>query len=143
MSSSRIRVALIALALSTSSAFFAMAGHGEKPRAQNTVAAPARAHIAVSPVVVEHTTTRIVASTFDPAKAWVDLGCIGCHGDDGVYSDEIAGALGKPLDQVGRWIRNAPTIKPGTEMPYFASRIDETNSVALARWVQELAAHRK
>jgi len=143
MSSSRIRVALVALALSTSSAFFAMAGHGEKPRAQVTVATAARARIAVSPAAHEHPATRIVASTFDPAKAWVDLGCIGCHGEDGVYSDEIAGALGKPVDQVARWIRNAPTIKPGTEMPYFAPRIDEPNSVALARWVQDLAAHRK
>ena len=143
MSSSRIHVALVALALSTSSAFFAMAGRGEKARAQVIVAASASEHIAVSPAAPEHPAMHIVASTFDPAKAWVDLGCIGCHGDDGVYSDEITGALGKPVDQVARWIRNAPTIKPGTEMPYFAPRIDEPNSVALARWVQDLASHRK
>ena len=133
MSNSRIHLALVPLALSMSLALSAIAGHGEKPRAR----------VAVSPDSHAHPSTHIVASTFDPGRAWVDLGCIGCHGDDGVYSDEIAGALGKPVDQVAHWIRNAPATKPGTEMPDFAARIDEPNSVVLARWVQDLAAHRK
>src|SRR6185503_15728127 len=71
---------------------------------------------------------------FDPAKAFDDLGCSGCHGDDGIYRDEIKGALGKPVDQVARWIRNAPSIKPDTDMPNFENVIDAQNSVALAGW---------
>ena len=78
---------------------------------------------------------------FDPATAWTELGCVGCHGDDGVYRDEVKGALGKPVDQVARWIRNAPSIKPGTEMPCFEARIDTPRSEALAAWVLDRAAH--
>jgi len=78
---------------------------------------------------------------FDPATAWTELGCVGCHGDDGVYRDEVKGALGKPVDQVARWIRNAPSIKPGTEMPCFEAIIDAPRSVALAAWVLDRAAH--
>jgi mono/diheme cytochrome c family protein len=78
---------------------------------------------------------------FDPAKAFVDLGCSGCHGDDGIYRDEIKGALGKPVDQVGRWIRNAPSIKSDTDMPNFENVIDTPHSEALAHWVMDRAAH--
>jgi mono/diheme cytochrome c family protein len=78
---------------------------------------------------------------FDAAKAFNDLGCSGCHGDDGIYRDEIKGALGKPVDQVARWIRNAPSIKPDTDMPNFENVIDTQNSVALAGWVMDRAAH--
>ena len=143
MSSSRIHLALVAVAVSTSSAITAMADHGTKPRAKLAVAAPARTKGAVTPDAPSRSTTHIVASTFDPAKAWVDLGCIGCHGDDGVYTDEIKGAIGKPVDQVARWIRNAPRIKPGTDMPDFAPSIAETTSVLLAGWGQDLASQRK
>jgi len=80
---------------------------------------------------------------FDAAKAFVDLGCVGCHGDEGIYRDEIKGAIGKPVDQVGRWIRNAPSIKPNTDMPNFENVIDQPNSEALAAWVLNLAARRE
>jgi len=42
---------------------------------------------------------------------------------------------------VGRWIRNAPSIKPDTDMPNFESVIDVPHSEALARWVMDRAAH--
>jgi mono/diheme cytochrome c family protein len=143
MSSSRIHLALVAVAVSSTWAITAMADHGTKPRAKLAVAAPARTQGAVTPDAPARAATHIVVSTFDPAKAWVDLGCVGCHGDDGVYTDEIKGAIGKPVDQVARWIRNAPRINPGTDMPDFAPRIDETDSVLLAGWVQDLASQRK
>jgi mono/diheme cytochrome c family protein len=82
-----------------------------------------------------------ILSSFDPAKAFVSLGCSGCHGDDGIYRDEIKGAIGKPVDQVARWIRNAPSIKPDTDMPNFEKLIDVPNSVALAGWVMDRAGH--
>lgn len=81
------------------------------------------------------------AKIFDAAKAFNELGCVGCHGDDGIYRDEIKGAIGKPVDQVARWIRNAPSIKPDTDMPSFATAIDEPDSVVLAAWMQDRAAH--
>jgi mono/diheme cytochrome c family protein len=87
------------------------------------------------------TAAALPTPAFDPAKAFNDLGCSGCHGDDGIYRDEIKGALGKPVDQVGRWIRNAPSIKPDTDMPNFENVIDAPNSVALAGWVMDRAAH--
>jgi len=77
---------------------------------------------------------------FDAAKGFVTFGCSGCHGDDGIYRDEIKGALGKPVDQVARWIRNAPSIKPGTDMPSFDGIVDGPASLALAKWVQHRAA---
>ena len=143
LSSARLHLALVAVAVSTTSAITAMADYGATPRAKVAVATAAHAKGTVAVDAPARAATDIVASTFDPAKAWVDLGCIGCHGDDGVYTDEIKGALGKPVDQVARWIRNAPRIKPGTDMPDFAPSIDETNSVLLARWVQDLASQRK
>ena len=82
-----------------------------------------------------------VAPSFDPAKAFNELGCSGCHGDDGIYRDEIKGAIGKPVDQVARWIRNAPSIKSDTEMPNFEKVIDVPSSIALAGWVADRAAH--
>jgi mono/diheme cytochrome c family protein len=85
--------------------------------------------------------TQLPAPAFDAAKAFNDLGCSGCHGDDGIYRDEIKGAIGKPVDQVARWIRNAPSIKPETDMPNFENVIDAPNSVALASWVMDRAAH--
>jgi mono/diheme cytochrome c family protein len=78
---------------------------------------------------------------FDPSHAFVDLGCVGCHGDDGVYRDEIKGALGKPVEQVARWIRNAPSIDPHTEMPSFQNAIDVPDSLVLAAFMQNRAAH--
>jgi mono/diheme cytochrome c family protein len=81
------------------------------------------------------------APAFDAAKAFVNLGCSDCHGDDGVYRDEIKGSIGKPVDAVARWIRNAPSIKPGTDMPSFQGQIDEQSSIELAKWMQNRAEH--
>jgi len=71
---------------------------------------------------------------------WDGLGCSGCHGDSGYYREKIKGAVGKPVDQVARWIRNAPSVKPDTQMPNFVNMIDPPESVALAEWVLKRAA---
>jgi hypothetical protein len=122
---------LVALALSSSTTISAMARH------TNTDSGPA-----VRPEKAPRHATVAAAPAYDPARAWVDLGCIGCHGEDGIYRDEIQGGLGKPVEAVARWIRNAPSIKPQTDMPNFEGRIDGRDSVALARWVLDLAAQR-
>jgi len=76
----------------------------------------------------------------DPSALWDRLGCAGCHGENGPYRSEIRGALGKPVDSVARWIRNAPSIKPDTMMPSFDGKIGEADSRALAEWVQARVA---
>ena len=105
-------------------------------------AVPARAVVVNAPVrhvaAVKRAPSR---PAFDAGRAFVDLGCSGCHGDDGIYKDEIKGALGKRPEDVARWIRNAPSIKPDTDMPSFDGKIDEAGSLVLARWMQERAAH--
>jgi mono/diheme cytochrome c family protein len=78
---------------------------------------------------------QLSAEGFTPEQAWSSLGCVGCHGDDGIFREEILGALGKPVEQVARWIKNAPSIDPDTDMPSFDDVIDEPESVLLARWV--------
>jgi mono/diheme cytochrome c family protein len=136
------RMALrVALALSTSTTISAIAFHASGTSAPAARHDPAPDQRTVVLPDVPQTKTK-APPAFDPARAWVDLGCIGCHGDDGIYRDEIRGGLGKPVDAVARWIRNAPSIKPHTDMPRFEDRIDEADSVALARWVLELAARR-
>lgn len=75
----------------------------------------------------------------EPSVLWNQLGCTGCHGDNGVYRDEITGAIGKPVDAVARWIQDAPSIKPDTMMPSFKGAITEADARELAAWVQERA----
>lgn len=115
------------------------AGRGLSKTGERT--APPKAHR--PPVATLPAPAPVVPATppFDPSKAFVDFGCSGCHGDDGIYRDEIKGAIGKPVDQVARWIRNAPSIRPGTDMPSFETVIDESKSIALAGWVMDRATH--
>ena len=114
-----------------------VAGGGLVRAAERQVAPKPRVVATARPA---HEAAPLAAPAFDAAKAFNDLGCSGCHGDDGIYKDEIKGAIGKPVDQVARWIRNAPSIKPDTDMPNFEHVIDEPNSVALAAWVMDRAA---
>jgi mono/diheme cytochrome c family protein len=83
----------------------------------------------------------VSGGAFDPERAWLRLGCSGCHGDGGIFRDETRGALGKPVGDVASWIRDAPSIKPDTDMPSFEDELDEANATVLARWVLQRAAH--
>jgi cytochrome c553 len=80
------------------------------------------------------------AALAEPTALWTQLGCTGCHGENGFYKEKIKGAIGKPVDAVARWIQNAPSIKPDTMMPSFKGAISDSDSRALAAWVQERAA---
>ena len=79
----------------------------------------------------------------DPDVIWKRVGCNGCHGEHGFYREKIQGSIGKPVDQVARWIRSAPSIKPDTPMPDFKTKISLPESRALAAWVQARAAAQK
>lgn len=72
----------------------------------------------------------------DPEKLFSSLGCSYCHGPNGQFRDRLKQALGKQPEDVAKWIRNPESFKPGTQMPTFASLIDETQALELAKWVQ-------
>jgi mono/diheme cytochrome c family protein len=72
----------------------------------------------------------------NPEKLFTSLGCTYCHGPKGQFRDRLKNALGKQPEEVAKWIRNPESFKPGTQMPTFASLIDERQAVELAKWVQ-------
>jgi mono/diheme cytochrome c family protein len=140
MSTARLTLPLLAaLTLAATAASSTTGTHS--PRTESRGPAPAPSP--TKPAAPQQVAPMPSKPAFDPSKAFNDLGCVGCHGDDGVYRDEIKGALGKPVDQVARWIRNAPSIKADTDMPSFQGAIDEPDSKLLAGWMLDRAAHLK
>jgi mono/diheme cytochrome c family protein len=75
----------------------------------------------------------------DPEAMWRSLGCEACHGDGAPHRDRIRQCIGKPIDEVVRWILDPQVTRPGTQMPTFAGLIDDAHAQALARWVQQRA----
>jgi len=71
-----------------------------------------------------------------PEHLFNTLGCTYCHGPKGQFRDRLKNAVGKQPEEVAKWIRNPESFKPGTQMPTFASLIDENQAVELAKWVQ-------
>ncbi len=84
------------------------------------------------------------AQTHDaPDAMFTKLGCASCHGETGPYRDAIRGALGKTDAEVAAWILDPQATKPGSAMPSFRTMIDQTQALALAKYVKELAVTRK
>jgi mono/diheme cytochrome c family protein len=77
------------------------------------------------------------AAAATPDKLFSSLGCTYCHGPKGQFRDRLKNALSKQPEDVAKWIRNPESFKPGTQMPTFASLIDENQAMQLAKWVQE------
>lgn len=75
-----------------------------------------------------------------PEEIFIKHGCPTCHAKGAPHEDKLAAAVGKPVEEAAAWIRNPERKKPGTVMPTFASRIDETEARSLAAWVQREAA---
>jgi mono/diheme cytochrome c family protein len=71
-----------------------------------------------------------------PEQLFSALGCQYCHGPKGLFRDKLKNSLGKQPEEVAKWIRNPESFIPGTQMPTFASLIDENQALELARWVQ-------
>ena len=66
------------------------------------------------------------------ARLFADSGCLNCHTYLGQGSSNLGapdlteiGTLGRGVDYWARWIRNPQAIKPGTQMPPFASLSEE------------------
>lgn len=76
------------------------------------------------------------AAGSSPENLFSSLGCSYCHGPKGQFREKLKNAVGKQPEDVAKWIRNPESFKPGTQMPTFASLIDENQAVELAKWVQ-------
>jgi len=75
-------------------------------------------------------------------RTYVQYGCAGCHGKDGVGSADLrlAGAHFPSDEQLIAWIKNPAAFKPGVKMPAWQGVIPEQDFAALAAYVRELGA---
>ena len=123
----RVRVALVGMAL--------VVGWSSQAAADGSVVRQA-----VKPHEVPSMPAPDPLAAADAQALWNRVGCCDCHGEGGPYEEKIKGALGKPVGDVAKWIRNAPSIKPDTDMPRFADVLQEPQALALAQLVQARAA---
>lgn len=75
-----------------------------------------------------------------PEELFNKHGCPTCHAKGAKHEDKLVQSAGKPVEVVAEWIRHPQRKKPGTEMPTYATLIDETEARALAAWIQARAA---
>lgn len=91
---------------------------------------------------VERAAPPKIAGEDQGKKLYYRYGCYGCHGDDGVgIADLRQAAVHFPTDAaLIQWIRNAPSIKPGTTMPKWEGIIKDEEFPLLAAYVKKLGA---
>ena len=70
-----------------------------------------------------------------PEQLFSHLGCVACHGPDGIYAARLVHARGKPAEVIARRILNPERSDPGTRMPTYAGRISMEDALALANWI--------
>lgn len=70
-----------------------------------------------------------------PATLFRRLGCVGCHGPGAPYRAKLEAARGKPAETLARWIRHPEASRPGTQMPTYATLLDDATARRLAAWV--------
>jgi len=71
-------------------------------------------------------------------QLFVNVGCVACHGAGAPYRAKLAGAVGKPDEEVIAWILDPQAQKPGSAMPSFEHALDRKQAEKLARYVKEL-----
>ena len=79
----------------------------------------------------------------DPGKKlYYRYGCYGCHGDTGIGTADLRkGPEHYPTEAaLISWIKNAPSIKPGTRMPQWEGVIPDPEFPLLASYVRRLGA---
>jgi mono/diheme cytochrome c family protein len=90
---------------------------------------------------IDHVIARPPApSSIEPARLFVDLGCATCHGPGAPFHDRLRRSLLQPVADVAAWIRNPQERRPGTQMPTYATVLDDRQSLLLAEWVKGEAA---
>ncbi len=77
-----------------------------------------------------------------PAMLFATLGCSDCHGDRAPYQDLLKQAAQKPMTDIVAAIRNPEAVNPATQMPTYASAVDEATATRLAAWIQTSKAAR-
>ena len=84
-----------------------------------------------------------IADGDDGKKVYYKYGCVSCHGSTGVgLADLRQAVLHYPSeDQLKAWIRNAPSLKPGTKMPAWEGIIAENEYGPLMTYVRQLGAN--
>jgi mono/diheme cytochrome c family protein len=75
----------------------------------------------------------------DPEQMFRSFGCIACHGPGAPFRDKLVRGAKKEVGELAKWIRDAPSVRPGVQMPSFSELIDEPRATALAAWVQNYA----
>lgn len=63
------------------------------------------------------------------------FGCAGCHGEGAAFQRQLQEARGKDVAQLAAWIRHPEAQRPNTQMPSFASVVDEVQARRLAEWI--------
>jgi mono/diheme cytochrome c family protein len=79
-------------------------------------------------------------SSTEPARLFVDLGCTACHGPGAPFHDRLRQSLQQPVADVAAWIRNPQERRPETQMPTYATVLDDRQAMVLAGWVQSEAS---
>ena len=77
-------------------------------------------------------------------RLYYRYGCVSCHSTTGVGIADLRHAVEHyPTDErLAAWIRNAPAVKPGTQMPTFQGVIGEDEYPDLVAYVKELGVKR-
>jgi mono/diheme cytochrome c family protein len=88
----------------------------------------------------DHEARPAATTETDPEKLFSALGCVGCHGPSAPFHDKIKRAASEEVDYLAKWIRDAPSLKPGVQMPTYARLLDEGRAKTLAGWVKKYAA---
>jgi mono/diheme cytochrome c family protein len=71
-----------------------------------------------------------------PEQLFARLGCPSCHATDAPFHDVLNGSRDRPPAQVAQSIRNPEIANPVSQMPTYATLIDEGQALALAQWIQ-------
>lgn len=77
------------------------------------------------------------APAVSPAELYAQLGCRICHGWSAPFDQRIRLSSTKSPETVARWIRDAQSLRPGSQMPSYAEVIDDAQALALAEWLRQ------
>jgi mono/diheme cytochrome c family protein len=77
--------------------------------------------------------------TTPPEEVFIMLGCGACHGTGAPFRPQLLQAARRPAPAVARSLRYPEESNPGTQMPSYASVLDDAQARSLAAWLTEVA----
>lgn len=75
--------------------------------------------------------------TDPPARMFVTLGCVVCHGAGAPHHRLLERAAASSAEVIAAAIRNPERLRPDSQMPTYASVLDEEAALRLAVWLKE------